>query len=488
MTGWQGHGRTVGGTYRKPVWGLISVTDGPDEDANVLGTYYVTEKALADAIDEAEGLDVYSDKIEEDKYHKMPHNAEEIPHLIIDKANAPTYVSRRRSVATCAYNATKEFMKHWLGRELDKHDRDWYEQNSLVTSDGLPQANSFTVIQQLCEPYGVGVSNITVPRNSRRFDEHRTFMLALGANPFFQADGRTTNEEAYAQLFPEQVLTAIGIEGDAAAAKHKKETFSGWRFECSDQPFRGAIIMRQFQTQMAGHNGGSNYYGPRDDGDFDNWWMAIKLEDLRHLEYQKPLEIPDYEIWGGSVTFNWWGIKDETGKNLRAISKKNKPHNRSTAMTPWQGGSMGGGGSSGGSRSLGQPRRDLWPNGDWDDDDYFFDARGQSLDDDDTDEVDPRFLAYNPLCDICHLDPGDSKYVDDDLVCEHCGTKVPTEMVDVAMIVEGWLPVDPNDWMEIVDNWPEDEDSKFNTSSDNKGGGDDDDLPEYDPYFWGRTL
>jgi hypothetical protein len=219
-------------TWKKTVHGMITITDGDQDDAEVLGTYYVTDKFLGEALDEVMGLDLFDGIIEkDDKHMKMPDGKKAIPHLFVDEKVVPTFISKSRGVACCAYNATNEFMKHWLGRQFDRHDNNWYKLNSLVTEHGLPQANSFTVIQQLTEPYGVGVSRIIVPKNSRRFKEHQPFMLALGANPFFMADGRTTNEEAYAKLFPEPVLNAMKLD-ELGRRKHRQGQLNKGRFEC----------------------------------------------------------------------------------------------------------------------------------------------------------------------------------------------------------------------------------------------------------------
>jgi len=224
--------------YKKTVHGLISILTGPEEDAEIIDTYYVSDRSMAEAIDYSHGLDVFEDKISaDDKKVKMPDGIQTIPHLFVEEKLIPTFVNKSRSVACCAYNATNEFMKHWLGRQLDRHDNEWYKLNSLVTGHGLPQASSFTVIQQLIEPYNAAISRIIVPKNSRRFPEHKPFMLSLGANPFFMSDGKTTNEEAYGMLFPEQVLQAMKLDA-AGRAEHKSQQFDQWRFECDEQPFR----------------------------------------------------------------------------------------------------------------------------------------------------------------------------------------------------------------------------------------------------------
>ncbi len=463
-----GHHSSGKKTWKKTVWAVISLTDGEDDDSEVVGTYYISSKATAEAIDETVGLDLFEGVIEEDKIHKLPDGHDTIPHLFIDQKKVPTYISKNRGVACCAYNATNEFMKHWLGRQLDRHDNNWYKLNSLVTEHGLPQAHSFTVIQQLAEPYGAGVSRIIVPRNSRRFDEHQAFMLALGANPFFMADGKTSNEEAYAILYPEPVLAKMNLETPLAREQHKKDTFSTWRFECDDQPFRGAIIMRQFQHQSAGHNGGSNYIGVRDTADVENWWMAIKLDETDKINYQRKLEIPEYEEWAGAATYRWGGIKDATGRTLNQIEadirkRKFSPKGKggkTTALVP---------------RTSPPPppkgQRDLWPGRDDDTDDAFF--GNSALGDSDSAE-DEKIWAYAPICQECGKAPGDNVYVNDKRACKHCGTEVELKLIGLMDLLDGWEPLELEDVLGLDDLPPEADAT--------------DELPEYDPYFWGRSL
>jgi hypothetical protein len=422
------HGRTVwqGEKNKTVVWGMATLVKSlGNKNEEEIDTYYLTERKLAEAVEAGDFGTVFDGLISDDeKEIKMPPGEKNIPHLYIDVKNVPTRISKSRNVACCAYSATSEFCKHFLGFGLDNHDRSWYSRHALVTTDGLPQKNSFTVIQQLVEPYGAGISRITVPRNSRRFDEFRPFMVALGCNPYFAIDGHTTNEEALEKLnVPEE---------------HREKFLSQWRFECSDKPFAGAIIMNQFQHTSVGHNGGSNYYGPRapvtTGNNFQEWKMAIKIDRLENISYLRPMDIPEYEEFGGSITLDWWSIKDKSGKTLRQISDSQR-------KLPVKYSGKGGEGSF--------SSQNGWKGSTSGRPDPTTSSRME--------EDDEKMWAYPPLCEICQKDPGEDCYTDGRRVCQFCGGKQEMSRVSVYELVDGWLPASEDSPFDVRD-WRSDND------------------------------
>jgi len=410
----------------------------------------------------------------------MPYNAKKIPNLFIKEELVPTSLSFSRSVACCAFNATNEFMKHWLGMSLDENDRKWYSSNSLVTPDGLPQINTFTVIQQLIEPYGVGIRSIQVPKNTRRFPEQVSFISALGANPFFKLDGITTNAEAYERLFPAIAQKALGLDTPLKKANHKKETFAKWRFECVEIPSLGAIAMKQFQLQSAGHNGGSNYYGPRakfNVGEGDQWLMAIKLDRLDNIDYLAAIELPKYKVYEGSKVYQWMSIKDNSGKTLSQIAPYTSYSGNNKRNSNRAGGTNSGSGVfkslffSGPLKKLGfsdekilkmswqtaaalkdgERRSDevlITPAGNW-----IVAGKGNTstakrntppplpllpaVKSKETEE--DTVTAYPPLCNACQGAPGNTVYVNSTLACQNCGAEQETSTVPVSYLLDGWI-------------------------------------------------
>ena len=329
----------------------------------------------------------------------------------IDRQDIPQKISKHRSVACCAFNATSEYMQSWLGMKLDSDDRSWYSLNELCTHDGLPQEHSFTVIHQLVTPYGLGVSRIIVPRNSRRFKGYHPFMVSLGCNPFFLADGNTTNEEALVKLFPDEAKRNL----------MRSKMLDMWKFECSDIPVKGAIVMRQFNTEATGHNGGSNYFGPRSRIDEKGWRMSVKVDRLSNISYVKPLVVPEYKEYPGTKTPDYWKIRDDSGKSLRQIETalrvsknakwKTTSHQKSLYETP-------------------APKIPHPP--------------GKPA----------KVLAYPSMCETCQKSTIEH-YVGFDRSCEWCGTKIEAVFISEDLIGVGYEEVPDVDF----DHWDDEEET-----------------------------
>jgi hypothetical protein len=296
--------------WKKTIYGYICVlTDEKDETYDM---YPISSQTMIKAFEGLEGFDYEWADFSPDKDYELPKDWKQGFYVYVNAKDIPTFVSKNRSVACCAYEATDKYMQHWLGMMLDSDDKSWYSLNSLVTSDGLPQKDSFAVIQQLIEPYGLGINSIIVPPNSRRFPEYAPFLMSLGCNPFFLGDGYTTNEKALEMMFPDENLrNTVG-----------RELAKSWRFECREEPAKGCITMVQFQETKTGHNGGSTYRGPRSKGATNNaqgqrsWHMCITLDRLANIMYSTPMKLSDYAEYQGSVSFNFEGMKDTAGVRL----------------------------------------------------------------------------------------------------------------------------------------------------------------------------
>lgn len=384
-------------------------TDPEYEDIRLLDEYRMGK------VFEEGDFDLWNVQLADDEERwKYPHGKDMIPAIEIDVADIPYRLTKSRGVAFCAFNATSDYLVHQLGMKLDNHDRDWYRLNGMCDVHGLPQKFTFTVLHQLVEPYNVGISRIVVPRNARRFAEFHPFIVSLGANPFFLADGSTTNEEALEKMFP----------GNKEKQDEMRPVlFKMWRFECSDTPPTGTVSMRQFNTQYAGHNGGSNYFGPRAKLSGDGWHMSIQFGRLDQITYQKPLVLPEYAEYPGSKTDDIWQIKDRSGKTLRQIDNDISAANRkrwqstspasSTSSTPT---TPSGGGSK--SQNLFEPIKD---------------------------EEESKILAYQQTCETCQKDIGDH-YVADERSCQWCGGTAEIALVSKSEIGMGYIEVPEEDF------------------------------------------
>lgn len=485
--------------------GDIPEDDLDDSEWEIEDEYYVGESRLGEAIDNAVNvLQVYSDSIPDDhKSYKMPNGKLNISNLFMKKGSIPTKRTWSRQVATCAYNATDNYLKHWLGRQLDRDDKDWYSRHSLVTTDGLPQEFTFTVLQQLVEAYGCGIKGIQVPRTSRRFPEQNLFIKSLGANPLFMVNGNTTNEEAYEVLYPEAALPIFlekeGLENTPSGrAALKRKVFDGWRFECVDMPDLGSVIMRQFTLSTVGHNGGSNYYGPRSNfsvnDETDKWLMAVQFAELKDIEYLAPIELEEYKEYEGTVIYDWWAIKCDAGKTLRGYAPKYKGYTPGTSGSGWGGRDYDAntaGSNMEKTQYFADPLGELgydaaqilsmsWKtsrqlkdgkikaegilvnsDGTWEIVNNINDpSEGQMklLTDKGGDFFEDKILAYPPLCEGCQKAPGDTVFdIEDNLMCENCGDAVESFLVPKSNLLSGWTAVSE----QALSDLPNDDDEEW---------------------------
>lgn len=290
----------------KEIYGIYCVY----RDGKVENQYIIADEKEALAIQSGKFNISYEDRAGFDDKDFILHPTWKQALLVhIDRKDIPVSGWKQRGVACCAYNATNHYIKSIIGGELVKEDNDWYTLNDMVTSHGLPQGNSFAVLQQLVEPYNLGISRITIPPGSQRFPLYEPFIASLGCNPFFLTDGMTTNEEALEKMFPDKA------ERDIA-----RPTFLAmWRFDCSKTPLSPSIFMNQFNTTQAGHNGGSSYRAPRSKHAGENWIMSIQLDRLSNINYLQPVELPEYKEWEGELKLDIEGVKDEDGKTIRAL-------------------------------------------------------------------------------------------------------------------------------------------------------------------------
>jgi len=420
--GYGGYGGYYGNTSRntprpkkyvppkKTGYAAIVMTDRTDpdfEEIKILSEYKMGE------IFERGNFDHWKVTLSpKDEVWKYAHGKGYIPAIAMDINDIPHRITKNRTVACCAYNATNDYMQHWLGMKLDRDDREWYKLNDMCTKDGLQQQYTFTVLHQLIEPYGLGISRILVPRNTRRFEDYHPFIASLGCNPFFLVDGSTTNEEALEKMFPDE----------SKRDEMREKMFSMWRFECADEPLKGAVTMRQFGMTSVGHNGGSNYFGPRSKMSADGWHMSIKMDRQELITYNKPLVLPKYREYPGSSTPDFWLIKDGDGKSLRQIETEINKENREK----WSKSSITTTKSSGSQLTLVDPEP--------------MDNNG-----------DDQLLAYATICEVCQKSTG-SHYVSGERACEWCGGEMEIDLVSRSMIGQGYVEVPDADFERLDDN------------------------------------
>lgn len=294
-----------------------------DNNDGIVNIINVFDDDLSYALEKAGIKFIKNAKIKLDPEEKDYFVSDDAKIYVVHQKDISTY-TKTRNVASCAYNATQKYLTTNFGVTFHSSDLDWYSQNNLVTSNGLPQENTLVVLQQLIEPYRFGISGVEVPRNARRFPLDNQFIQALGANPFFIADGSTSNEEAYALLYPKERLLQEGVDTPQKIKQHKRDIFSTWRFEATDNPKSNSIGMHQFIHTTLGHNGASSYIHPRQKFIMDSWKFAITLDRLSNITYLIDMQLPEYTECPLGVEYDYFSIKNKQGEPINKYKKPKK--------------------------------------------------------------------------------------------------------------------------------------------------------------------
>ena len=313
--GWQASYPRTKSYYRPALYGYVAISM---KDGNV-DYYYLSSAQQRDAIIEHAKdwsmVKPFDDDLKEYRINNKDISQEDrVVCINVNEADIKWQINRR-TVATCVYNATNDYMGHMFGMSMDTADKDWYSQyDKKVTSHGCTGSWVLTVIQQLIEPYGLAIDRVRVKPGSMRYEEHRTFMTALGANPFFVQDGTTSNMEALGQM---------NIDVSSSAAK---DLINSWRFHCDQESMQPSICLDQFDGLGVGaHSGGAFYIGPRGHGSKAGFRMAISLKKNTETTYHQDLELDSYAPHPGSRQPILGSIKigDST---LTKLSTYNRPY------------------------------------------------------------------------------------------------------------------------------------------------------------------
>lgn len=292
--------------YRRILRAVVQV--GREKNSDI---YYITELDIAEALEKAfKNTRKYSYKLDEEdleKFSTTENNAKKVPAYFLEKEDVRYELSKFRNVASCAYNATSEFLNNNFGVKFHATDKDWYSKNILVTEDGLPLNNTFQVLEQLVEPYGFRISNIQLNRGTMLGKDNMKFEKALGSNPFCKTDNYTSNEEAYSRLYSDSILDSMISNGIITSKEqHKKQIFDSWRVEYRDYPSGASVTMCQFDKLKIGHNGGSSYTAPRASRpNPDNWIFSIKFDRIENCNFEK-VNLTEYTEFEGNETLNLW--------------------------------------------------------------------------------------------------------------------------------------------------------------------------------------
>jgi len=169
----------------------------------------------------------------------------------------------------CAYDATSKFLDSILGVKIDSDDASWYKSHPLITTNGLPQEHTITVLNDLVSIYGIGIKKVYCRKGTSAFPETLKWQQVLGINPTAQMTRDASNEEFLSSL-PEEAREFLNA--------------SSWDFEYVDElPKVPLVIMNggSGSTTWAAGLGHASYSSPR--GYKGNgWYIALSYDRIEN--------------------------------------------------------------------------------------------------------------------------------------------------------------------------------------------------------------
>lgn len=115
------------------------------------------------------------------------------------------YDSTTRTVNKSPYNAIKDYVDSFLGRELCFSDEQWYSSNACVGTKGLFWKTALSVISDVVRPYGIGIAEVLYRKESDLPKEFLSWKSVLGQK-FTKVDNN------YIATYP--ALLLYGQDGD----------------------------------------------------------------------------------------------------------------------------------------------------------------------------------------------------------------------------------------------------------------------------------
>jgi hypothetical protein len=196
------------------------------------------------------------------------------------------------TVQMCAYDAVRNYVEHWCGKVLDHNDQSFFKRHQWTDKDGIGLACMPTVIHQVVEPYGLGVSRIRFPVGLYSpLEDRDAWAASLGENPL-----QISNPE-----FAEQ----MGQDVD--------EVNEMFRMDYGELPYAPSVLAYGDTTKSGG--GHVTYIGPRGRSR-ENWQISVCIEPLTGFKYKVPLVLTPPTDKASTLELEWNEIRDEEGKKI----------------------------------------------------------------------------------------------------------------------------------------------------------------------------
>jgi len=240
----------------------------------------------------------------------------------------------KRSVQTCGFQGTKEYLFYMFGRSLHGADEDWYRACPLNEASGVPMHYAATVINDLVSPYNMGVTRVFVRKGLSTHTDAPAWMQSLGINPMAINDHTIDNREF--------VKRVVAMKEEAAKKNNKLLTDEdkqkmtdemmaysnkNYRFEYVEHAPKGSILLYAMSSKGTGAkaasfatgHGHTKFYPPRERDDEQLWKLAIQLDELQNISYKEPPPVcPEPEC--EKILQPWDCMVD--GYPMRAYDKK----------------------------------------------------------------------------------------------------------------------------------------------------------------------
>lgn len=175
---------------------------------------------------------------------------------------------KRKRPLMCTYDATKLYLESMLGIKLSADDAEFFEAHPLVQEDGVPFPDTLRVVQELVQPYGVGISRVRLAPNYGVQGDIKQWRKVLGVNPMALADRTTTNEEFAAQM-------------------NGKVDISQFRFEYGSEALFPSVSCGVMSGANTGATGGhATYVPPRRRA--SGMLLSFQLDRLERVQWKTP--------------------------------------------------------------------------------------------------------------------------------------------------------------------------------------------------------
>jgi len=210
-----------------------------------------------------------------------------------------------KEVLCCAFDATNEYMQTMGFGKLGFAARTWYKAHPKTVSSGLPAAFTFSTLNELVAPYGLGISRIFIKKGLAAWEDTKAWEEILGVNPAASMDKTVSNADF------------IDMMGGPEMAAMAGYNVNDWRLEYVDN-----VPSDIPRVGMAGASGGfasggghASFYEPRQP--MTNWTMALQYDRIENCNWKGVPPVFEYADGDFVLNLDIAECLDVNGKRLK---------------------------------------------------------------------------------------------------------------------------------------------------------------------------